>query len=1262
MQKVLIYIALILSVTPAVLNAQHHYFRQYSLEEGLPQSEVNDIVEDEYGYLWLGTNGGGLCKFNGTDFEILTKKNGLLENLIIGLYSDNNYNLWIANQKGITKYNGKTYQYIIKSDTALYQDRVQFLETIDGSIWVVAREVSGIRKLIRINDDKVTDYTKKYPELSKQNKIFFVCKEGVHSLYVSTSNGLYSVDSNKVKKVSSIGNEDISNRITIPIIQDKYRNVWAIEMDRPDQMKLKRYNFNGEVEEIKWPNSIQLQRIFRVYEDRQGAIWISVASQGIIKFKDDTYKIYNKQNGLNAKLITSFCEDREGNMWLGSSGSGVLKYGGDRFISFNKESGLSGDIIRSIFEDSKGNFYFGDDGNLISKYDGKKITVLKTDSKCIIGQTRKMIELANGNFLIGTTGGLFEYDGNLIKDAPSKYGIDCKSPVTDILKVKETIWFAVYGNGLLKYTNGEKKWYTPTNSRLNSNYINNIFIDSHKRMWISTTKGIFLFENDKFTHYSDKNVLNASWILQAAEDKVGNIWFATFTGGLNQFDGNKFHYYNTSNGITSENIYSVIADAEGNIWAGTQNGVDKINIGADGSITSIQNFDKDDGFIGIENNGGCNLLDNEGRIWFGTIKGAMRYNPEEENTNYLEPPVYVKKILLNFKNPEWSNEDNLYNYDSISTWFRLPVNLELNHTNNHIGFVFDALCYTVPEKIKYKWKLEPIEKEWSPENYINNAIYPSLTPGKYTFKVIACNNDGVWNNEGATYSFEIVPAWYQYNWIKAIALLFILSLIFLIVRQIFIKEKILKQDLESRLAIKKVEIQKQQFEIEKRNKELKEQKSQLQLQSASLQTSNSNLERLTQIGQLITANLSVDKISEILYESVSKVMSTDIYNIAIYNKETKSLDFVYSILNNERQPFTRYLLEDKERLATYAFTNNSEVFINNFYDDYKKYIKEIRPVPTGAESESVIYIPLRTSQKVIGIISVQSLKKNAYTPYHLNFMQNIANYASIAIGNALKYQNLVNEQQTLKTEHEIILGERDLLNTEKQELADANYEINQLLSLFAKEIQQPLNKSISEISEFIDLANNCTSEQKKFLSKIYQSLKHQNKVVSNVLEVHNIDRSLYDYNPSKIHVKEAIESAVNILKTEAEQKNITLTINGKETEAILDLNLFLRIIENLVSNAIKYSPKDKFVRVIISEHNQHLRIEIRDEGPGLTEEEKRKIFEKYSYFNKNSEQEQSSSGLGLYIVNKYLSIMNGSIRCESIYGLGASFIIEFPMS
>ncbi|MCW3804400.1 sensor histidine kinase [Plebeiibacterium marinum] len=1259
MQKVFYYILLLFVTTSAV--AQHHFFKQYSLEEGLPQSEVNDIAEDEYGYLWLGTNGGGLCRFNGSDFEVLTKKNGLVEDLIMGLHSDNNFNLWIASQKGITKYNGKTFEYVIKSDTALFQDRVEFLETIDGSVWALVREVSGLRKILRFKDNTIEDFHLEYPDYFSNNKIFFLCKGDPHSLFVSTRNGLFSINAEGINKVEKIGSVNTQKETLIPVLQDKYRNVWALGFDKNENMLLKKIKFNGDVEIINWPKTIPLQKIFRAFEDRQGNVWISIASSGVVRIKGGDIKVFNKQNGLKATLITSFCEDREGNLWFGTSGSGLLKYGGDKFVAFNKESGLSGDIIRMLFEDSQGNVYFGDDNNTISKYDGKKIMQLKVSAKCQMGQARRMVELQDGNMLIATTGGLFQYDGNIISEAANKYGITCQAPVIDIVQHKNELWFGVYGTGLLKVSNGQKKWYTPKNSDLKSGYINHILIDSKDRMWISTTKGVFLFQDNAFQHYSDKDELNASWVLQSAEDKIGNIWFATFTGGLNRYDGEGFSVFDTSNGITSDNIYSVIADEEGNIWAGTQNGVDKITITADGNIPTIQNFDKNDGFIGIENNGGCNLLDSKGHIWFGTIRGAMRYNPEEEKVNYLEPPVYIQKVLLNFKNQEWHQKSNEYKIDSLSPWFSMPEGLQLRHTNNHVGFVFDALCYTASEKTRYKWKLDPIEEEWSPQNSVNRAFYPSLSPGKYTFRVIACNNNDVWNNEGATFSFEIIPAWYQYNIVKLAGILMLLCLVVIIVRQRIIKEKAIKQELEARIAIKKVEIRKQQSEIEKRNKELKEQKSQLQLQAASLQASNNNLERLTEIGQLITANLTVSKIAQLVYQSVSKVMSCDVYTVGIYNEELKSIDFVYSSMHGEQQPFIRYQVDDKERLAVYSFIHNKEVFLNNFSDDYKKYLSEIRPVPSGAETESVIYVPLRTAKKNIGVISVQSLKKNAYTPYHLNFMQNIANYASVAIGNALKFQKLVDQQKLLKNEHESVLGEKNLLTTEKQLLEDANYEKMQLLNLFANGVQEPLSNSICELEGFLSASKNCSTEQQVFLNNLLQSLQQQNDIVNKVLEVHHIESGRYEFTPLKFELKHVINGVVEKLANNANEKNIEIVTSGKALETTLDKVLFVKIMDNLISNAIKFSPKNKQVRVILSELNGMVHIEVHDQGPGLTNEEQSKVFKKYSKLNKSGEQELASSGLGLYIVKKYVDKMNGTIKCESIAGFGASFVLEFPL-
>lgn len=1249
---------------PLFLEGQHHFFRQYSLEEGLPQSEVNDIAEDKFGYLWLGTNGGGLCRFNGIDFEVLTKKDGLLEDLVMGLYSDNNFNLWIGSPKGIIKYNGTDFKYYIKSDTALFQDRIQFLETIDGFVWAVARGVNGKRLILRFEGEDVLDYTQQHSEIFKDARIFFMSQSGARKMLVATSNGIFEIEHDKIKKSEINKKYGLENKNLIPLLQDKFRNQWVLSFSEDGNgEELLQLGFDGSIKKMNWPNEIPLNSVFRSYVDRNGGVWIAATSGKVVWFNNDKIKVFNKSNGLKTSLVTSFGEDREGNMWFGTSGSGLFKYGGDKFVAFNEESGLGGNIVRCIFEDNKGNVYLGDDNNTISVYDGKKLELLESSAKAKMPQSRKMIELKNGNILIATVGGLFEYDKKRFTPVSNAYGLKQQIPVIDMIQDADTIWMAIYGKGLMKVSpGGKKEWFTSENSDLKSPFITNLFKDSHNNIWISTTKGVFKFDGINFTHFNDNNQLNSSWILQSAEDKVGNIWFATFTGGLNKYDGKIFTYYDSSSGIKSDNIYSVIADAEGNIWAGTQNGVDKITLDQAGDIVSIQNFDKNDGFVGIENNGGCNLLDKDGNLWFGTINGAMMYNPAAERTNHLEPPVYLRDVLLNFEAPNWSSDSLKAEFDSISPWFSLPQNLSLPHNKNHLAFVFDGLCYAVPDKIKYKWKLNPIEQEWSPENDFNMAFYPSLSPGKYTFKVIACNNDGIWNEDGASYDFEIRPAWYQYVYIRFLGAIFILGGILWLVRLRIGKEKKMKYELESKIAQNNLEIQKQRVEIISQAGDLLRQKEKLEQQSKSLLDGNNDLERLTKIGQLVTANLSTDSISELLYQSVSKVMSTDIFSVGIYNFKEKSIDFTHTYLMGERQPFTRYLIEDNQRLAIYSFTHDSDIFINDFYNEYKDYISELRPVPTGAESESVIYIPLKTSHEVIGIISVQSLKKNAYVKYHLNFIKNIANYASIALDNALKFQSLVQEQKELQDKHEDVLDEKNLLDMQKEQLLELNIERNQLFTLFVKGIQEPLNSAIGKMKVFMSESTNCSDEQIFFFKDMLKVLRQQNEVVNKVLEVKNIENEDYDYQPQEFELLSVLEEVVKGQINEAKEKHINVNISSKVLNVNLDLSLLVKIVENLLSNAIRFSPENTNVQIIAMQSDNAVKVEVHDKGPGLTSEEKNKIFEKYSKLQNMSKENMPTSGLGLYIVKKYVDVMNGSIRCESVSGFGASFIVEFPLA
>ncbi len=1224
---------------------QHHYFRQYSLDEGLPQSEVSSIAEDQFGYLWMGTNGGGLCRFNGLGFDTYTQKDGLPSNIITGLHSDCNYNLWVGTPNGISKYDGTTFQSVIQSDTAIFQDDMVFQESIDGYLWALTYGVNGIRELLQIENDSVKNISQLRSDIFDKNPIIQVCKYNNRDLLIATTKGLFQMSDNHLEK-STLFATYTSSSYWIPLFQDKSKSLWVIHVTR-DKRALYKVDVQGKKQEVATPFMDNNAWISNIYQSRSGDIWMAVPNKGVYKYSRDSWQSYTTKNGLPSNIINSFIEDREGNIWIGTSGSGILKYTNDMFITFNKQSGIGGNVVRTIFEDTHQKIYFTDDNNQISVYDGEHIQILPQNVK--MGQCRKILQLPNQQLLFACLKGLFKYNGKTFENVNAKYHINSQNTVTDILFNKDTLCIALYGQGLMMYyPNGKHRLYTTSNSALNSSFITSMHLDSSKKLWICSNHGICSYQNGSVTNYTNPDISKAAMILQAAEDAFGNIWFATFSSGLCKYDGTSFEFYNTQNGIKSDNIYSVISDSNGNIWAGTQNGIDKITFDANGEIASIKNYNKADGFVGIENNSACNLLDSKGRLWFGTINGAIMYNPEKENVNLTEPPVYITEVQVDYKNAISIDNPKVLRYDSIVPWFKLPSNLHISNKQNHITFKFNALNYSVPEKVKFRWRLTPLETDWLPSNSLQQASYTSLPPGKYTFEVIAANNDNIWNTEGSKYSFVVYPEWYQQTWIKVLAILLIASVITWISRWRFNQIKNHKRDLEIQLNAQKKEIDRQHSAIKEQNRELTEHKNKLEEQSVFLQSANRNLQRLTQIGQLITANLSVDKIAESVFQSVRKVMRTDLFAIALFNESEQALDFTYSYHSNERQPFVRYFIEDKERLAIYSFTHDTEIFINDFYQEYNKYINEIRPVPSGAETESIIYIPLKTQKDILGIITVQSIKKNAYSDYDYHFIQNIANYTSIAIENALTYEKLMSEQNLLINKHEDILLEKDDLNKEKEHLHDIIDSKNQLLDWYLSNTQSLFESIADEFDQTISLDDKCSA----LVNNIWL---REKKTFQHLTEMIGIQQGEIEPTYEEFEILKCIQECMDNLAEKSDAKSISVNLIGKATSVVLDKRFTTTIVEYLLENAILSTPEYQSVDIIVSTLNSDVRIEIKDHGAGLTPEEQKELF--------SEERIMSSTNFAtkhlLYIAYRYTKVMNGSMNCISEKGFGTSFILNF---
>ncbi len=250
----------------------------------------------------------------------------------------------------------------------------------------------------------------------------------------------------------------------------------------------------------------------------------------------------------------------------------------------------------------------------------------------------------------------------------------------------------------------------------------------------------------------------------------------------------------------------------------------------------------------------------------------------------MEPNVHITNIELYFREVDWSAENYSKFHSGINPWFKLPSDLVFPHDSNHFSFQFEALSYQVPEKVRYQWKLEGLDKEWSPVSDKTEAVYSSIPPGEYTFLVRGMNNDGVWNMEPASFNFIIKPAWWGSWYFFVLIILVTISSVTLAFRYRV-----------KRIEMKKVELEKiiseKTREANEQNKQLASQKEEITAQAERLQASYNNLENLSEIGKIITSQLSIEKIIETVYESINNLMDATVFGIGIINKEKHTIDF-----------------------------------------------------------------------------------------------------------------------------------------------------------------------------------------------------------------------------------------------------------------------------------------------------------------------------------------------------------------------------------
>lgn len=827
--------ALFLLLVALTAGAQTTSFITYGTEQGLVQSQVQTLVQDNDGNLWIGTLAGLSC-YNGYSFKNYSKQDGLAEDWVTVSYKDSKGDIWFGHWAGgVSRYNSKTkkFESLNLEEYTRFHTVTAIVEDNQGYFWI-ATEGSGIFIYDPVKNRMFALNVK--DGLASAN-VYALALDSSANMWIATDHGITICDT-KGDISSPASFVDLSaargfpsDVITSFSLANNGTEMWVGTGDKGVialQLPAGFLNRNA-------PTLIPTMRVFgtaqglgsdfidHVIEDSHGIIWLGTTGGGATRISPAKstnrldaldkaiVKVYNTRQGLNYFNVNALLEDREGNVWIGTD-VGLNQYRGERFQLFDKQDGLINDIVWATCVDREGNVWLGTNEGLAKLV---FYTVPGTGERKFTVRNFTTEDGLGSNVILS----LYEDDGGTLWAGTGFGGVSRLSPgasrfetfstndglAGDVVyainsDTKGNLWFGTK-EGASKFDPSTKTFrnYT-TEDGLGGNNVYRIFRDSRGNLWFGALGGyLSVFDGKSFTKYDETSGIVHRFMLCINEDKDHNLWFGAYGGGLYMFDGRTFHNLTMKNGLATESPYAIIADNDNNIWVGNSRGLDKFNR----SDSTFSHYGRTEGFLGVEVNPNAASIAPDGSLWFGTIMGAVKFDPKQNGKNEIEPLTFINGLKVFMRDADFP-QDARFSYDQ-----------------NHLTFSFVGISLTNPEKVKYQYKLEGFDKDWSPvPTHYNEAVYSNLPPGEYTFMVRASNNDGLWNKEPVKYKFFVRPPFWQTATFYVLMTLFVVFSIFgfdkMRTRSLKKQKKILEEKVEQRtleLALKNEELAQKNTEI-----------------------------------------------------------------------------------------------------------------------------------------------------------------------------------------------------------------------------------------------------------------------------------------------------------------------------------------------------------------------------------------------------------------------------------------------------------------
>ncbi len=788
--------------------------RKFNSNEGLSHNIVNDILQDEMGYIWIATE-DGLNGYDGYEFSIYRfnpdDSTSISGNYIKCIFYDSQHNLWISSRYGLNLYipaKDHFRRFTLEGGEEL--DITDIAESGDGNLWV-SNYVGGF---LHFNPE--TESFRAYNTQTQaltSNFVMAIHEDHRGLIWVGTGDNGIQVFSHEnqnliphVEMTSKLGKFNI--RRVEDIFEDSYHNIW---IGSREGLIMYHHTLNEFflIRQSGDEFGIGDDIILNIYQDHEGNLLIGTQEGGLdilspdqLKANDPTTFRFSKirpgpdDNNLSYRSIQTIFEDREKNLWLGTYGNGINLVPAIQpkfsLITQHQEqmSANNYNKVWGICEDSQGFLWVGTDGGGITKYDpnGDLIRLyLPGDSPSDLSDDAILCALndSNGNLWFGTyAGGLNLYDR--AKDGfihfKANPGLEGELEANDIRCIHEStdgvMWLGTNGAGIARMNeDGTFTHIIPQDNGVASYDIRAIAEDSSGRLWLGTYgSGLFSYhvKSGAFRHFPhDRNLvggLKCNIIYTLLFDEISNtLWIGgSQSGGLNRLDleDESIRLFDHRNGLENNNIHGIEIDHQNRIWVATNTGISYF----DPVSETFINFNHLDGVQDKEFSNGSSLLNGQGDIMFFGGSGGLNYfYPDRISVSEKETPILISRLQIYDQVVRVRSESN--RKSPLLNTLMYTDELELNNTQNVFSLGFVGLNYSNPEKIRYQYKLEDADQEWNKLGTQRIVIFRNLKAGDYIFRVRASNEDGIWSDNASELLIHIKPPPWRSIWAYLIYLL-----------------------------------------------------------------------------------------------------------------------------------------------------------------------------------------------------------------------------------------------------------------------------------------------------------------------------------------------------------------------------------------------------------------------------------------------------------------------------------------------------------